>query len=272
LKVRFTKVSASGNDFIVLDNRDGKLSETIPDFSAFARFSCKRRHSVGADGVLLLEDSKAADFRMRIFNPDGSEVSMCGNGIRASALYANTRKWCNRKVLIETRSGMLEAEVRDEGIIVKMTSPKDISLDQNIGLGSTIINLHLADTGVPHAVHFVEDVKSYPVKEMGRKVRFHKFFEPKGTNADFVEVIDNSTIMVRTYERGVEDETLACGTGVVASAIVSHMVNGTEAPISAITRSEDILKVHFKKELNAFRDVYMEGKAQIVFEGSIEYV
>lgn len=272
MKIEFTKVEASGNDFILLDNRENKLGSKIEDFGAFAKFACRRRYSAGADGVLVLEDSEPADFRMRIFNPDGSEVTMCGNGIRCSAIYAYANKWCGPSIRIETGAGILQAEVKGEAVTVKMTSPKDIRLDQNVGLGKTIVNIHVANTGVPHAVHFVERLTDYPVKEVGSKLRYHKLFEPEGTNADFVEVIDKTTISVRTYERGVEEETLACGTGVVASAIISHLINGTEEPVNAITRGEDILKIHFKKELNLFRDVRLEGKAHITFEGGLDYV
>ena len=153
-----------------------------------------------------------------------------------------------------------------------MTPPKKIRLDYNVGIGKSVINLHTVDTGVPHAVHFVEEEENYPVKEVGSKIRFHKAFEPDGTNADFVKIRDESTISVRTYERGVENETLACGTGVVASAIISHIVKGTTEPVKAITRSADILMVYFKRQHTQFRDVYLEAKATIVFEGGLHYV
>lgn len=275
MKIEFTKAAASGNDFIVLDNRDNKLKPAVSDFGAFAKSACRRRYSVGSDGVLVLEDSKNADFKMRIFNPDGSEVTMCGNGIRSSAVYAYENKWCGHTMKIETGGGTLEAEINGDSVTVKMATPKNIRLNQNVGLGKTIMNIHTANTGVPHAVHFVERLSDYPVKEMGGKLRYHKAFAPEGTNADFVEIIDKSTISVRTYERGVEDETLACGTGVVASAIVSHLVNGTEEPVSAITRGEDVLKIHFNSALapkGGVGDVYLEGKAHIIFKGGLNYV
>jgi diaminopimelate epimerase len=272
MTVEFTKVQASGNDFIILDNREDALGGKISDFGAFAKFACRRRYSVGADGVLVLEGSKRADFKMRIFNPDGSEVAMCGNGIRSSVLYAYTNNWCGPSMKVESGAGVSDARIENTSIKVKMTPPKDIRLDMNIGLGNTIFNIHTANTGVPHAVHFADNVKGYPVREAGAKLRYHKLFEPEGTNVDFVEVIDKSTIYVRTYERGVEAETFACGTGVVAAALVSHLVNGTEQPVSAITRGGDVLKIHFKKELNLVRDVYLEGEAHIVFEGGIDYV
>lgn len=283
MKINFTKATANGNDFIIVDNRDNKLGEAISDFGDFAKFTCRRRYSIGADGVLLLENSRRADLKMRIFNPDGSEVTMCGNGARCSALYAHAKKWCGRAAKIETGAGILETGinpvrsetsngVNGELIRIKMTPPKGIKLDQNIGVGKTIMNVHTVNTGVPHVVHFVEDIERYSVREAGRKIRYHKLFQPNGANADFVEIRDKSTILVRTYERGIEDETLACGTGVVASAVISSLVNGTEAPVNAVTKSKDILKVHFKKEQNQFRDVYLEGKAQIVFEGEVNYV
>ena len=282
MRIDFAKVVASGNDFIIVDNRENKIKEKIIDFADFARFSSRRKHSVGADGVLVLEDSAKADFKMRIFNPDGSEVTMCGNGIRCSALYAFTNKWCGPSMKIETQAGILEATVKEESVYpaharmgwvkIKMTPPKNLKLDQNIGVGKTILAIHTVDTGVPHAVHFVDGIKDYPVKDMGAKIRYHKIFEPEGTNADFVKPIDKSTISVRTYERGVEDETLACGTGVVASAIISNLVNGTQQPVSANTEGRDVLKVHFKKEHNRFSDVHLEGKSHIVFEGGMDYV
>ena len=231
MNINFTKAVASGNDFIIVDNREKRLRGRVPDFGTFARFVCRRRYSVGADGLLVLENSKRADFKMRIFNPDGSEVTMCGNGIRCSALYAYRKKWCKASLKIETGAGIVEGEVKGKSLRIKMTSPKQIKLEQNIGIGKTIMNIHTVNTGVPHVIHFVENIKNYPVKEMGKKIRYHKLFEPEGTNADFVEEINKSTISLRTYERGVEDETLACGTGVVASAIIAHLVNGVKQQI-----------------------------------------
>ena len=178
MKIEFTKAEASGNDFLLLDNRQNKLGDKISDFGGFAKTACRRRYSVGADGVLVLEDSGIADFKMRIFNPDGSEVTMCGNGIRCSSMYAYTNKWCGPSMKIETGAGTLEADIKGGFVIVKMTPLKDIRLDQNIGLGKTIINVHIANTGVPHAVHFVEGLTGYPVKEMGSKLWYYKFFEP----------------------------------------------------------------------------------------------
>ena len=243
MNIPFTKVEASANDFIILDNREKKLEKKIPDFESFARLACKRKRSVGADGLLVLEDSPSADFKMRVINPDGSEVAMCGNGIRSSALYAFRKEWCGPFVKIATDAGILEAEISGESIKVKMTLPEDIKLDQNIGVGKSIMTIHAVNTGVRPAVHFEERV-----------------------------VKDASTILGRTYERGVEDETLACGTGVVAAAIISNLVKGTKEPVSVVTGSGDTLKVYFKKEHSVFRNVYLEGKAHIIFDGGLNYV
>ncbi len=270
--IPFTKAEAAGNDFVIVDNREGKLEKEVGDFSQLAKLVCRRKYSVGADGLLVLEDSPSADFKMRVINPDGSEVAMCGNGIRSSALYAFRKEWCGPFMKIETGAGILEAEINDESIKVKMTPPEGIKLDQNIGVGKNIMTIHAVNTGVPHAVHFVENIEKYPVKVAGSGVRYHKVFQPEGINADFVEIKDASTILVRTYERGVEDETLACGTGVVAAAIISHLTGLTKVPVSAVTRSGDILKVYFKKEHGAFGDVYLEGKAHIIFDGGLNYV
>ena len=272
MKIAFSKAVASGNDFVIVENRKNILTAEVKNFGKLARFLCERKYSVGADGLLMLEDSAAADFRMRIFNPDGSEVEMCGNGIRCSAIYAFLKKWCGQSAKIETKAGILRAEISAGSVKIKMTDPEDIILNHKIGITKTIINLHTINTGVPHAVHFVDSLKDYPVTEIGAKIRFHKTFEPEGINADFVEFIDKSSISVRTYERGVEAETLACGTGAVASAVIAHLVKGAESPVKVNTLSGDVLKVHFKKELKHFKEVYLEGKACIVFEGGINYV
>ncbi|NQT23697.1 MAG: diaminopimelate epimerase [Candidatus Omnitrophica bacterium] len=270
--IKFAKVVGSGNDFIIIDNRGDRLKKSIPNFSRFAKTICERKNSIGSDGLLVLEDSKTADLKMRIFNPDGSEVTMCGNGARCSALYAFKNEWCSENITMETGAGIIKAQVSSKDVRLAMTNPKDIKLDKDLGLGNTIFKTHFIDTGVPHVVHFLNDdtdIKDYPVKETGKKVRYHKTFEPEGTNANFVKLNGKSSIHLRTYERGVEDETLACGTGAVASAIVSHLVYGTEQPVEVITISGDALKVYFKANGNKVNDVYLEGPAKIVYEGII---
>lgn len=268
-QIRFTKAVASGNDFIIIDNRDNKFSD---DFSSIAKTLCKRKLSVGSDGLLILEDSKNADLKMRIFNPDGSEVTMCGNGARCTALFAYLNKWCSDNLKIQTEAGILEATVHNEKIRLRMTDPNHIRLDNDLGLGNTIFKAHFIDTGVPHVVHFLQDdvnIEGYPVREMGQKVRYHKLFEPEGTNANFAKVLSENKIRLRTYERGVEDETLACGTGAVASAIVSYLVNGTRQPVEVLTTSGDILNIYFSANNKKIHNVYLEGSAKIVYEGEV---
>ena len=208
-KIKFTKMVASGNDFIITEVRN--LSE-------LARQICDRKYGIGADGLLQLEKSKKSDIRMRIFNADGSEAEMCGNGARCAALYLG-----KKKVSLETKAGIIKSEVNKDNVKIKLTEPKSIKLDIPIKLGSRILKANFADTGVPHAVIFVEGLERIDVTGLGRAIRYHKQFSPKGANVNFVEIISKDLIKIRTYERGVEDETLACGTGSVASAIISSI-------------------------------------------------
>jgi len=267
-EICFTKAMASGNDFIIIDNTGAELSELNSDYSLIARDLCRRKLSVGADGVLILEKSSAADFRMRIINPDGSEVDMCGNGLRCSALYASTRGWGD-KLTIETRAGILEAEITRRVVKIKMSTPKDIKLDINLGVGSNILKVHHVNTGVPHAVHIVENIENYHVKKVGREIREHSVFAPLGTNADFVGDIEKHYARIRTYERGVEDETLACGTGIAASAVILGLLGRVVSPVKLRTQSGEVVAVHFNISEKKVTDVYLEGEAKIVSEGKV---
>lgn len=270
--VKFTKVVGAGNDFIVLDNRTGKAEKTVKDLSEFAKFACKLKTSIGADGLLVLENSKKADFKMRIFNPDGTEVTMCGNGARCASLYAVVNKWCSSELKVETGAGIIDAFQKGDYVKIRMTEPKDMILGKIIPIEKGMFNVHFINTGVPHIVYFIENIDDYPVKEMGYTMRFHEAFAPEGANVNFVKTINDNSIRVRTYERGVEDETLACGTGSAASAIISHFINGTVPPVMVLTNSGDTLKVHFDVKDKKVVDLYLEGPAKIVFEGGIEYV
>jgi len=264
----FTKAVASGNDFIVIDNKSGELDSRMLDYSHLARELCPRRHAVGADGVLVLESSDAADFRMRIINPDGSEVTMCGNGARCSALYASSARWGDN-LTIETGAGILKSEVSGGNVKLKMSDPKDLQMNINLGIGPNMMTVHFVDTGVPHVVHLVEDLENYPVKDIGSKIRHHPMFEPEGTNANFVGDIAEGGASLRTYERGVEDETLACGTGTTASAIILALLGEAEPPVVMKTKSGEDLTVHFNMSGKKIDDVYLEGSAQLVYEAKI---
>lgn len=267
--IKFTKAVATGNDFIIVDNRDGGFGANLPDI---AKKLCDSKWSIGADGLLVVEKSKKADLKMRIFNSDGSEAEMCGNGSRCVALYAFVNKIAKKEMTIETLAGLLSAAVNGDTVKVKLTDPKDIKWNLCLMINKCPYKLNFVDTGVPHVIHFVEDLDSVDVKNIGSHIRRHGEFSPEGTNADFVKILDKNNIKVRTYERGVEDETLACGTGAVASAIISAEAEKMASPITVETRSGEKLKVYFEIENGNFKNVYLEGKAQLVFNGEVKDV
>ena len=269
--MRFTKAVATGNDFIIADNRKKVLKN---DLARLAKELCDRKYGIGADGLLLLEGSDSSDFKMRIFNPDGSEAQMCGNGSRCIALYAYKKKIASSSMDIETLAGIISASVNGNNVKVKLTEPKDIQWNLCLMINECPYKVNFANTGVPHVIHFVKDIENISVKELGSSMRYHADFSPEGANVDFVRIADRNKkkIQVRTYERGVEDETLACGTGAVASAIIAAEAEGISSPITVETRSGEMLKVHFEMVEGDFKNVYLEGKAQLVYEGEIQDV
>jgi len=269
-KISFTKMQGSGNDFIVIQ-RGPKF--WVPS-SRFVVRVCDRKFGIGADGVLLLEKSKNADAHMRVFNADGSEARMCGNGARCAAFYYS-KKTKLKSFNIETKAGLLGALVRGDHVKIKMTDPCDLKLGMKVYTWKKEYTLDYVNTGVPHAVIEVNDLENIPIKAIGRQIRHHRLFAPRGTNVDFIKVKDGTHISVRTYERGVEDETLACGTGSVASAIMAvlnHRAHALEKNTSAhkvfvTTQSGEVLRVYFKLSKYNVSDVWLEGNAKIVFKG-----
>ena len=267
----FFKMTGGGNDFVVFDNR----KEIIPkDYSALAKKVCDRKFSVGADGLLVLEKCNEADFRMVYYNADGGRAEMCGNGARCISRFAYIHKAAQSKMKFMTDVGPIFAEVNNETVKVKMPSPKDLKLDLSLKLpDGKELNGSFINTGVPHTVIFVMDIEKIEVDVLGREIRYHKEFAPNGTNANFVFHKDKQNLVVRTYERGVEGETLACGTGVVASSLISGAKGLVESPVSCLTRGGSILKVYFKMNQNfMFDEVYLEGPATVCFKGEIENV
>jgi len=264
--LKFAKMNGAGNDFVVLDNRTGSLElgrETLA-------YLCDRHRGVGADGVLIVErPANGADFRMRYYNADGGEAEMCANGARCFARYTSKISGKDGEISFETPAGVIRAECLGENIRIAMSQPNDLRLDREVELADGKLIVHSVNTGVPHAVVFVEDLEKVDVRGLGAGLRYHADFAPKGTNANFVEVVDGSTAMVRTYERGVEDETLACGTGVVATALILHEKFGAQSPVSVKVRGGDTLLVSFEKEGGVYRNVTLTGPADFVFEGEI---
>jgi len=276
-KINFTKMVASGNDFVIV--KDQKLP-------SLAKQICDRKYGIGADGLLILEKSKIADIKMRIFNPDGSEAEMCGNGARCAALYSARNQKLppkvdlpmaevisnQKKINIETRAGIIESQVEGENVKIKFNEPKDIKLEIPVKISNRLLRVNFINTGVPHTVIFVECVDRIDVVNLGRKFRYHQRFQPQGTNVDFVEILNKNSIKMRTYERGVEGETLSCGTGAVASAImmIVKLPNCQTAKykINVHTKSGEILKVYFDRINNkSFKNIWLEGKARIIFKG-----
>ncbi len=263
--IRFVKMEASGNDFIVIDNRRKRFPAGL---SSLARKLCRRKLGIGADGLLVVEKSRRADFRMRIFNPDGSEAEMCGNGSRCLILYARLMKINSGKTVFETLAGVLEGRTRGNLVRVKLPGVRVIRLDFALVVGGRKLKMSFLDSGVPHAVVPVKDVTRVEVAKLGRAIRFHRCFRPKGTNVDFVEIKKN-LVKVRTYERGVEEETLSCGTGSVASAIAAAILTGMAYPVRVHTASGEILKVYFDLAAGRVENIWLEGNAGVVFAGEV---
>ena len=266
--VRFWKLEGAGNDFLGLDGRAGgfKLNrQLIADL-------CDRRRGVGADGVLVVEKPKVrgADFRMRYYNSDGGEAEMCGNGARCFALLARAVSGRKGNVLrIQTQAGLVTLQIRGQEVQVSMTEPTKLRLGRKLVVAGRKVVVDFLNTGVPHAVLFVRSVRSIDVAKQGRAIRYHSAFAPSGTNVNFVEIGRGNRIHVRTYERGVEGETLACGTGVVASSILSNLRRGLRSPILVTTRGGDHLRVGFSMVNGQARKVTLQGPARIVYTGVI---
>lgn len=269
MALKFTKLVGTGNDFVLIDRRRGeKISRA--QGARLARELCERKHAIGADGLLVLEPSQKADFRMRIFNPDGSEAEMCGNGSRCAALYVVGK--ARGQVSFETLAGRLEATIHGNVVKVKLPNPHTFRRGLEAIVCGRTLTLHAIVASVPHAILFVENLEKFDVECWGEAIRHHRLFKPRGTNADFVKVRGKQFIEIRTYERGVEGETLACGTGSVASALVTAHLKGFSSPISVLTRRGERLKIYFRREGDTFKEVYLEGKVSRVFEGRVSHV
>ena len=265
--LRFTKMNGAGNDFILFDNRTGGVDL---DRNQIAQL-CDRHRGIGADGILLLEKpTNRADFRMRYFNADGGEAEMCGNGARCFARFANKLAGQQGKISFETPAGVISAELKGDLVTLRMTEPTDLRLNVDLPMAAGNKTVHFINSGVPHVVIPVSKIDGADVRRDGAAIRHHKMFSPNGTNVNFIEKRGPNKIAIRTYERGVEDETLACGTGIVASALIFAASEKSNSPITVLARGGDELQVGFDKVEGGFRNVTLTGPAEFVFEGTIE--
>jgi len=267
MSLKFTKMNGAGNDFVMIDNRDGSVCLSRDQIALI----CNRHRGVGADGLLLVEKpgDSDADLRMRYYNADGGEAEMCGNGARCFARFAQSLGWEKPELRFMTPAGLIRARFEGNLVKINLSPPRDLRLAQTIDLHSGTVKIHAINTGVPHAVMFVQDADEAMVGEWGREIRNHPMFQPRGTNVNFVQLREGNVIRVRTYERGVESETLACGTGVVASAIIAHLFHRVPAPIQVQVQGGDTLEVGFSVQEEHVSDVHLKGPADFVFDGKL---
>ena len=264
--MEFFKMSAGGNDFILVDNRSTQVrSEVIPDL---VRRISVRALSVGADGVIFLEPSRGADFRASFYNPDG-QPTFCGNGGRCASRLAYLMGMVGPRMRVETIRMIHDATVDGERVQFSMPEAVRMRTGLKLRVDDQVLDAASIDTGVPHVVVFREAPHSVSITELGRKIRFHPDLGPEGANANFVMVVDENTLAIRTYERGVEGETLSCGTGCVAAALVTASLGMTSSPVACWTRSGVTLSVNFRGAAGAFSHLVLEGDARLIFQGNL---
>jgi len=274
-RIRFTKMTGSGNDFIIIDNRALKLTKEYG--VELARLACRRKLSVGADGLILIENDSEVDFAWHFFNSDGSEAEMCGNGARCAARFALLKGIVDKdRFFFRTSAGFVGAQVLGERAKVLMPQPHSLEIDVPVELNDSHLHLSFINTGVPHAIFFAgsqSQLEELDVSDLGRRIRFHQRFQPAGSNADFIFVRGPHDISIRTFERGVEAETLACGTGAIAAALVGAAKDLVASPVDVLTGSGEALVIHFEKNSQkgkmTFSDVYLEGDAKVVYEAEL---
>lgn len=265
--ISFKKMHGSGNDFILVDNRS--LVVPLEKANEVAKILCRRKFGVGADGLILICESKQADFKWYFYNADGSEAEMCGNGGRCAARFAFETGIAGSELSFETLAGIIQASINGKRVKLELPTPEILERELTLDVRDQVITGSFLNTGVPHFVQIVEDVQAVPVYEIGRLIRHHKKFQPQGTNCNFVEIRKENYIVVRTYERGVEDETHACGTGAVASAISCALSMRCVPPITVETWGGERLKVFFELTKEGVKDVFLEGEAIIVYSGEL---
>ena len=265
--IQFWKMNGSGNDFILIDNRDDQIREE--EMGRLVERACRRRESVGADGLIFVVKSAKYDFGWRFFNADGGEVEMCGNGGRCVSRFAFLKEIAGPEMTFETLVGPVSAEVKGQVVKVLMPRPGIPSMNLDLGFQHGWKSCDFINTGVPHVMVEVEDLPNHPVREQGRVVRYHRRFAPEGTNANFMTKVGPNRLALRTYERGVEDETLACGTGAIAAALVGSIRGMVTSPVKVKTHGGEELIIHFQQKGDSFEKVWLEGNTSIVYEGRL---
>ena len=266
--LHFYKMNGAGNDFVVIDNRNLEIDLSKEQIAAL----CDRHRGVGADGLLAVEPAQdGADYRFRCYNADGGEAEMCGNGARCFGRYtAHLTDEVKTFVTFETIAGVLSAEMIGDNVRIVMSDPFDLELNTACEIDD-LDAVHFINTGVPHAVSLVGDLAGLDVVKNGAAIRYHERFAPNGTNANFYTGVAKSHIAMRTYERGVEGETLACGTGMCACALMHHLDTNDGSPIKVDVAGGDTLEIGFVKDVDGhFTGVTLTGSADFVFEGDIE--
>ena len=268
MRVAFTKMNGAGNDFILIDNRERAIQLNAKQIERL----CDRQRGIGADGLLLLErnTSGTADWTWQFYNSDGGSADMCGNGARCFAAFVRRLTKEDKPTSFETLAGIINASFEQDLVTVTLTPPGELQIDQAIEVNGSPLTSHSLNTGVPHTIVFVDDADQAMVQEQGRAIREHAQFGPSGTNVNFVQVLRPDLIRVRTYERGVEGETLACGTGVSAAAMITSHIQNISPPISVQVQGGDILTVDFQASESGFSNVKLTGPAEFVYTGEIE--
>jgi diaminopimelate epimerase len=266
--IDFAKMNGAGNDFVFIDNRSRQIQLQPADIARL----CDRHKGVGADGVILLAPcpSGRADWAWDFYNSDGGSAEMCGNGARCFARFVRRLTGGDGPLSFETRAGVITARFQAGGVTVNLTPPRELRLRQQVALSGGPAEIHSLNTGVPHAALFVPEADQAMVLPLGAEIRHHPHFAPRGTNVNFVQVLGPGRIRVRTYERGVEGETLACGTGVTASALIAAELLGFTSPVRVQVQSGDALEISFERANGQFANVGLTGPAEFVFEGRID--
>ena len=271
MRISFTKMNGAGNDFVMIHD----ANRSIPASGEWIRRVCDRRRGVGADGVIFIRPEDGVDFRMVYYNSDGGEAEMCGNGARCASVFAASLGFGRREGEDVTLSfvaqvGRMRARVRGSQAAISMTDARGLERTVSLDGPAGRETVHLVNSGVPHAVVVEENwdaLGDAQVQKRGRAIRYHEKFAPAGVNADFVRVNSDGRVAIRTYERGVEAETLACGTGAVASAVVLAHLGLAASPVALVTRGGDVLRVSFQKTVDGARDVVLDGPAAVNFDG-----